>query len=103
MPIAAINAANAYRQAAANAVQPGMEARAAQPGKSFRELVSDVAESLTQTGTAAEKATAQAMTGKADLNEVVMAVANADVALQTVVAVRDRVIQAYQDILRMPI
>ena len=27
----------------------------------------------------------------------------ADIALQTVVAVRDRVIQAYQDILRMPI
>jgi flagellar hook-basal body complex protein FliE len=32
-----------------------------------------------------------------------MAVANADLALQTVVAVRDRVIQAYQEILRMPI
>jgi flagellar hook-basal body complex protein FliE len=30
-------------------------------------------------------------------------VTNAEVALQTVTAVRDRVIQAYQDILRMPI
>lgn len=103
MPINAVNAVGAYARAAANAAQPGMEARAAVPGKSFKELVSDVSESMLKAGAEAEKLTGQAMTGKADLNEVVMAVANADVALQTVVAVRDRVIQAYQDILRMPI
>lgn len=103
MPINAINAASAYRQVAANAAQPGMEAREAVPGKSFKELVSDLSDSFVKTSEEAEKATAQAMMGKADLNEVVMAVTNADVALQTVVAVRDRVIQAYQDILRMPI
>jgi flagellar hook-basal body complex protein FliE len=34
---------------------------------------------------------------------VVAAVTNAEVTLQTVLAVRDRVIQAYQDIIRMPI
>jgi flagellar hook-basal body complex protein FliE len=38
-----------------------------------------------------------------DLNNVVMAVANAEVSLQAAVAVRDKVIQAYMDIVRMPI
>lgn len=103
MPITAAGAVTAYQQAASNAAQPGMEARTAQPGKSFKELMTDMSEGMLQSGAQAEQMTAQAMTGKADLNEVVMAVANADVALQTVVAVRDRVIQAYQDILRMPI
>src|SRR5260221_305873 len=50
-----------------------------------------------------EAASLKAVTGKADISEVVTAVTNAEVALQTVTAVRDRVIQAYQDILRMPI
>ena len=103
MAISAAGAVGAYQQAASAATQPGMEARATAPGKSFKELMTDVSETMAQSGAQAEKMTAQAMTGKADLNDVVMAVANADVALQTVVAVRDRVIQAYQDILRMPI
>jgi len=103
MAINAASAISAYRQVGAVATQPGMEARDAAPGKSFKSVMTDMAESMAEAGKNAEKMTAQAMTGKADLNEVVMAVANADVALQTVVAVRDRVIQAYQDILRMPI
>jgi flagellar hook-basal body complex protein FliE len=34
---------------------------------------------------------------------VVLAVARAELALQTTVAIRDRVVQAYQDVMRMPI
>jgi flagellar hook-basal body complex protein FliE len=41
--------------------------------------------------------------GKADVNDVVTAVTTAEVTLQTVVAIRDKVISAYQDILRMPV
>jgi flagellar hook-basal body complex protein FliE len=37
------------------------------------------------------------------MSNVVTAVAEAEAALQTVVAVRDRVIEAYKDIMRMPI
>ena len=103
MPVNLISAVGAYNNALQNAVKPGLDARAVPAGKSFESMVSDVAESMLKTGAEAEKATAQAMTGKADLNEVVMAVASADIAVQTVVAVRDKVIQAYQEILRMPI
>ncbi len=52
---------------------------------------------------AGEAQSLKAAAGTADLNDVVMAVGKAELTLQTVVAVRDRVIQAYQEILRMPI
>jgi flagellar hook-basal body complex protein FliE len=103
MPVNLTGAVGAYNNALQNAVKPGMDARNVPGGKSFETMLTDVAESMLKTGVEAEKATSQAMVGKADLNQVVMAVANADVAVQTVVAVRDKVIQAYQEILRMPI
>ncbi|HUH84430.1 MAG TPA: flagellar hook-basal body complex protein FliE [Stellaceae bacterium] len=42
-------------------------------------------------------------TGKADLTAVTEAVNNAEIALQAVIAVRDKVISAYEDISKMPI
>jgi len=44
-----------------------------------------------------------AIAGKTDLSSVIAAVANAELTLQTVVAVRDRMVQAYQEVMRMPI
>jgi flagellar hook-basal body complex protein FliE len=42
------------------------------------------------------------MSGKADIQDVVLAVSNAEVALETVVAVRDTAIKAYKEIMSMP-
>lgn len=50
-----------------------------------------------------EQMTARAALGKADLTDVITAVTNAEVTLQTVTTVRDKVVSAYQEILRMPI
>lgn len=50
-----------------------------------------------------EQMTAAAAAGKADLAEVATAVTNAEMAIETVTAVRDRVVSAYQEIMRMPI
>lgn len=50
-----------------------------------------------------EKMSARAVTGQADLADVVQALTDAELSLQTVVAVRDRMISAYQEIMRMPI
>jgi flagellar hook-basal body complex protein FliE len=41
--------------------------------------------------------------GKADLIDVVTAVSETEVAVETLVSVRDKVIQAYEEIFRMPI
>ena len=45
----------------------------------------------------------EALTGGGNLTEVVTALSRAELTLQTATAVRDRVVQAYQDIMKMPI
>ena len=47
--------------------------------------------------------TQASLTGQADLIDVATAVSAAEITLETVVAVRDEVVKAYQEILRMPI
>lgn len=43
------------------------------------------------------------MTGKADPHTVVEAMASAEMAVETAVTLRNRVVEAYQELLRMPI
>ena len=54
-------------------------------------------------GRQADAQSAAAISGGGNITEVVTAVSKAELALQTTVAIRDRVVQAYQDIMRMPI
>ena len=51
----------------------------------------------------AEQASLAGIIGKADIQDVVLAVSNAEVALETVVAVRDTAIKAYKEIMQMTI
>jgi flagellar hook-basal body complex protein FliE len=73
------------------------------PGTAFGNLVGQAMGTAESAGQTVETAMVQAATGKADLVDVVTAVAAAEATLETVVSVRDQVIKAYQDILRMPI
>lgn len=50
-----------------------------------------------------EKASVQYMTGGADPHSVVEAMAAAELAIETAVTIRDRVVEAYQELLRMPV
>ena len=43
------------------------------------------------------------MTGQGDTHDLVQSIAQAEIALETVVAIRDKVVEAYQEILRMPV
>ena len=52
---------------------------------------------------AGEAKAVEALTGRASLQDVVEAVTEAELSLQKMTAVRDRVISAYQEIMRMPI
>jgi flagellar hook-basal body complex protein FliE len=72
-------------------------------GSDFASLLKDGAKAALETGKKSEEMSKQAMTGQADVRDVVAAVNNAELTLQTVVAVRDKVISAYNDILKMPI
>ena len=70
---------------------------------SFSDFLKDRVSDTIDTLKIGEKTQAQAITGEADLADVVQAVTSAELSLQTVVAVRDRMINAYQEIMRMPI
>lgn len=50
-----------------------------------------------------EQAAADAMAGRGDVQSVVEALTATELALETAVVVRDRVVEAYQEILRMPV
>jgi flagellar hook-basal body complex protein FliE len=101
MAIDALKAITAYAKGAAAGATSGLGG--ADPTENFASLVRDATGNAIDTMRSSEAMSAKALAGKADLNEVVTAVSNAEVTLQTVLAVRDKVIQAYQDILRMPI
>lgn len=96
-------AINAYAQAAKMGGAGGGEAAAATPGASFGDMLSNVLGEASSTGKAAEAKAGELMKGKGDIVDVVTAVNAAEMSLETVVAIRDRVIAAYQDIMRMPI
>ncbi|WP_293863807.1 flagellar hook-basal body complex protein FliE [uncultured Alsobacter sp.] len=72
-------------------------------GPSFAQALSQVLDSVAQSGRQADAQAVAATQGKADMVDVVTAVAESEAALQTLVAVRDKVIAAYEDIMRMPI
>lgn len=102
MPIAI----NDYGKAAA-ALRAARGERAAETGagagQSFAEMVKGALNDAVASGAGAEKASAAAVGQGADLHGVVTAVAEAEVTLQTAIAVRERIIEAYKDVLRMPI
>ncbi|WP_374304361.1 flagellar hook-basal body complex protein FliE [Ferrovibrio sp.] len=72
-------------------------------GGGFGDMLGEALQQAVDASKQSEVTSARAVAGKADVTDVVTAVTNAEVALDTVVAVRDRVINAYQEIMRMPI
>jgi flagellar hook-basal body complex protein FliE len=99
--VANVSAAlNAYASAASRAVQPGATEESG--GASFGSLLEQAAKESIDTLHTGEQMSAKAALGKADLTDVVSAVTNAEMTLQTVTAVRDKVVSAYQQILQMP-
>ncbi len=74
-----------------------------QGGASFASMLGDALGGVIAQGKQADGLAVQAVAGHGDITQVVTAVSQAQLALQTTVAVRDRVLQAYQDIIKMPI
>ena len=72
-------------------------------GPSFGSMVESAVNGMIEQGKAADGKAMAMAAGKADLVDVVTAVAETEVAVETLVSVRDKVIQAYEEIFRMPI
>jgi len=71
--------------------------------KSFGALLKDAIGSVLDAGKKSDSQTVAMASGKANVMDVVTAVAETDVAVSTLVSVRDKVIQSYEDIMKMAI
>ncbi len=72
-------------------------------GQNFGSLLKDAMGQVNQAARTGDAQTQAAVTGKANVVDVVTAVAESEVAIDALVAVRDRVISSYEEIMRMPI
>jgi flagellar hook-basal body complex protein FliE len=101
-----ISAANAYAKLAKLA-DPGASLGKAggvgSDGPSFGAMVKDAINSVVEAGKNSDAQSQAMAAGKANLVDVVTAVTETEVAVQTLVSVRDKVIAAYEEIMRMPI
>jgi flagellar hook-basal body complex protein FliE len=97
-------AANAYA-ALSRMMETGGAEKGGQAsgGPSFSALLKDAVGSVLDAGKKSDAQTMAMTSGKANVMDVVTAVAEPDVAVSTLVSVRDRVIQSYEDIMKMPI
>jgi flagellar hook-basal body complex protein FliE len=95
-------AAGAYA-AIQNLGRPGPAAKPATPEGGFGQLLTSALDGVADAGKRGEAQMMAVGAGKANVVDVVTAVAESETALQTLVAVRDRVISAYEDIMRMQI
>ncbi len=95
---------NAYQSAARLAQQiAANEAKQKTPETNFGEMVQEAVANTIQQGRDADQKAMGLVEGKTDVVDVVTAIAETEVALETMVSVRDRVISAYEEIMRMPI
>ena len=96
----ALAAAKAYAAAQGNLAGAAADAPKAH---GFGEILKSVMGDAVKASKTAETQIAAQVQGRAQLVDVVTAVASAETSLETVMAIRDQVINAYQEIMRMPI
>ena len=72
-------------------------------GAGFGDALQHAVSSAIDTLHHADTQSTQALTGQGNLTQLVTAVQQAELTLQAASAIRDRVVQAYQDIMKMPI
>jgi flagellar hook-basal body complex protein FliE len=105
MPLNA--AATAYSNAAkliSNGVSaPAKTSMEPGQGNDFASLLADNLQSVVDAGRRSDALAMDMVNGKANVVDVVTAVSNTEIMVEGMVAVRDRVISAYEEIMRMPI
>jgi flagellar hook-basal body complex protein FliE len=103
MNATALLAAKAYGATGATGLASSSGPAIAESGFNFANMLAQQVTSTVEATKAAESQAAQAVQGKAEMVNVVTAVAAAEVQMETMIAFRDQAINAYQEIMRMPI
>lgn len=107
MTVSANYAANAYANALKSA--EALHQKNAKPSDAledagqFTDLVTNAIEAVSASGKKAEASALEVAQGKGNLVDLVTTIAETEVAVETLVTTRDRVISAYRDIMNMPI
>jgi flagellar hook-basal body complex protein FliE len=96
-------AAAAYQSIARMGAQTSTATGAVPSAGNFSDFLSDAVKDGIKTMKTGEQMATGAITGQSNIVDVVNAVNSAELTLDTVVAVRDKVVQAYQSIMNMPI
>jgi flagellar hook-basal body complex protein FliE len=101
-----ISAAGAYAAIARLTANPTQAAAAPADPKSeasFTAMLKEAIGSVNELGHKSDAQTRAMVNGKSNMVDVVTAVSETEVAIDAVVAVRDKIIAAYEDIMKMPI
>jgi flagellar hook-basal body complex protein FliE len=103
-PLAAASAyANIARIADPSKALAGAVGAGGKSETSFGSVLKEAMDAVTETGKKSDTQTRAMANGKSNMVDVVTAVAETEVAIDAVVAVRDKVIAAYEEIMKMPI
>ena len=104
MSMVNVNLADAIAKYGKIANMPQGDAAAEQVGStSFADIFKQASHQLTESQNKAEQVSMKAATGEANLLEVMTAINNAEMTLQTISSIRDRLVQAIQEVMRMPV
>ena len=106
MPIPAATAANAYAALARMGEQTKSlagDATGQEGGPNFGAMLKTAIDGVAAAGHKSDVQSNAVALGKANMIDVVTAVAESETAVQALVSVRDKVIAAYEEILKMPI
>ena len=101
-PVAATNAYSALAKLAGKGAGPAATTPIPN-GPNFGSMLRDALGGIAEAGRQSDAQAQAVAAGKSNIVDVVTAVSETEVAIQTLVSVRDRVIQSYEEIMRMPI
>jgi flagellar hook-basal body complex protein FliE len=76
---------------------------ASSPGQPFGATLARLVNSVEESGAAANDAVTRMLDGSGDVHEAMIAMQRSDTTFQFAVQVRNKLVQAYQDIMRMPV
>ncbi|ODT68216.1 MAG: flagellar hook-basal body complex protein FliE [Pelagibacterium sp. SCN 63-23] len=101
-------ATNAYSNASrliTQAAKPNTDltAKASPAGGSFADMLAQNVQGVVEQGRAADQMALDMVSGKANVVDMVTALSETEMAIESMVTIRDRVISAYEEIMRMPI
>ena len=75
----------------------------AAPGNDFAKMLAQQVQGVVDTGKTSDTMAMDMVNGKANVVDMVTALSETEIAIESMVTVRDRVISAYEEIMRMPI